>query len=86
MGIGFVVSLTGKIAATYHVPFPVIARVSLCVDLLVNPCHSVSLLPNSGMWGCIPMIFLRSTVALLWTAISVVQVNPFLTRHLSSGN
>jgi cytosine/uracil/thiamine/allantoin permease len=35
MGIGFVVSLTGKIAATYHVPFPVIARVSLCVNLLV---------------------------------------------------
>jgi len=26
---GFVVSLTGKIAATYHVPFPVIARSSL---------------------------------------------------------
>lgn len=33
---------------------------------------------NSGMWGCIPMIFLRSTVALLWTAISVVQVSKCL--------
>jgi hypothetical protein len=31
--------------------------------------------PPSGMWGCIPMIFIRTTVALLWTAISVVQVS-----------
>jgi cytosine/uracil/thiamine/allantoin permease len=37
---GFVVSLTGKIAATYHVPFPVIARSSLYVPVLSS--HSLS--------------------------------------------
>jgi NCS1 family nucleobase:cation symporter-1 len=63
---GIVVSLTGRIAATYHVPFPVIARASF------------------GMWGCIPMIFLRSTVALLWTAISVVQAGGFLENMISA--
>jgi NCS1 family nucleobase:cation symporter-1 len=31
---GFVVSLTGKIAVTYHVPFPVILRSSLYVPVL----------------------------------------------------
>jgi len=37
---GFVVSLTGKIAATYHVPFPVIARSSLYVDSFdFYACH-----------------------------------------------
>jgi cytosine/uracil/thiamine/allantoin permease len=36
---GFVVSLTGKIAATYHVPFPVIVRSSLYVP--VSPSHSL---------------------------------------------
>ncbi|KIM73717.1 hypothetical protein PILCRDRAFT_828851 [Piloderma croceum F 1598] len=63
---GFVVSLTGRIAATYHVPFPVIVRSSF------------------GMWGCIPMIFLRSTVALMWTAISVVQAGGFLENMISA--
>ena len=72
--LGFVVSLTGRIAATYHVPFPVIVRSSLWVDVHTVNLFLISSL-NSGMWGCIPMIFLRSTVALLWTAISVVQVS-----------
>jgi len=63
---GFVVSLTGRLAATYHVPFPVIVRSSF------------------GMWGCIPMIFLRSTVALMWTAISVVQAGGFLENMISA--
>lgn len=31
--LGFVVSLTGYIAATYHVPFPVIVRSSLFVNI-----------------------------------------------------
>ncbi|KAM0753513.1 hypothetical protein T439DRAFT_345959 [Meredithblackwellia eburnea MCA 4105] len=57
---GIAVALNGRIAATYHVPFPVIARTSF------------------GMWGCIPMIFIRSTVALMWTAISIVQAGGFL--------
>jgi NCS1 family nucleobase:cation symporter-1 len=69
---GIVVSLTGRIAATYHIPFPVIARASLCVNCHITLPSSSNL--HSGMWGCMPMIFLRSTVALLWTAISVVQV------------
>ena len=38
----------------------------------------------SGMWGCVPMIFLRSTVALMWTAISVVQAGGFLENMLSA--
>ncbi|KIM37909.1 hypothetical protein M413DRAFT_30565 [Hebeloma cylindrosporum] len=63
---GIVISLTGRIAATYHVPFPVIVRASF------------------GTWGCIPMIFLRSTVALLWTAISVVQAGGFLENMISA--
>lgn len=33
---GFVVSLTGKIAATYHVPFPVIVRSSLYVPTFLS--------------------------------------------------
>jgi len=37
LGLGFVVSLTGRIAATYHVPFPVLARVSLCVIVCIIP-------------------------------------------------
>src|SRR5882762_5113495 len=50
---------------------------SLCARILSPLCDSIMLisLSNSGMWGCVPMIFLRSTVALMWTAISVVQVS-----------
>jgi len=83
---GFVVSLTGKIAATYHVPFPVIARSSLYVDSFYSyACHLIfSQFFFSGMWGCVPMIFLRSTVALMWTAISVVQAGGFLENMISA--
>ena len=42
LGPGVVVSLTGRIAATYHVPFPVIVRSSLYVDV-----HIIAILRES---------------------------------------
>jgi hypothetical protein len=49
--------------------------------LLFSECPNIC---SSGMWGCIPMILLRSTVALMWTAISVVQAGGFLENMISA--
>lgn len=57
-----------------------VVRESLLLLFVPGKLTSASI---SGMWGCIPMIFLRSTVALLWTAISVVQVSIRLLCPLS---
>ena len=68
----------------FHFPLS-LAR--LCMSILSVCMHASELSLNffsSGMWGCVPMIFLRSTVALMWTAISVVQAGGFLENMISA--
>jgi len=64
--ISFVLSATGRIAAIYHVPFPVLARTCF------------------GMYGAIPAICIRSTVAMLWTAITIVQGGAYLENSVTA--
>lgn len=75
---GIVVALTGRIAATYHVSFPVITRTSFgmygCIPMQAFP---LPLRPPQADSPIPRRILIRSTVALLWTAISIVQAGGF---------